>query len=70
MYTGHHYLYIYLCFAYNWQIIFVSESGEDTGGLRREFFRLLCHGITENYFIGTDYIKTFQQNVPALQVLI
>ena len=51
------------------QVIFVGEAGEDTGGLRREFWRLFIHAATQEYFIGTDCLKTFQQNIPALEVI-
>ena len=49
------------------QVIFVGEEGEDTGGLRREFWRLFALQAVDQYCIG-DAHKTFLQNVPALQV--
>ena len=48
-------------------MIFIGEEGEDTGGLRREFWRLFASEAAQQYCIG-DTMKTFQQNVPALQV--
>ena len=46
----------------------MGEASKDTGGLRREFWRLFVNAAAKEYFIGTDNLKTFQQNVPALQV--
>ena len=50
------------------QVVFIGEAGEDTGGLQREFWRLLVSFAAKKYFIGSESLKTFQQNVPALQV--
>ena len=50
------------------QVVFIGEEGEDTGGLKREFWRLLVSSAAEKYFIGNNNLKTFQQNVLAFQV--
>ena len=34
------------------QVHFVGEEGIDTGGLSREFWRLLCEAIVKDYCIG------------------
>lgn len=49
-------------------MILVGEAGEDTGGLRREFWRIFVHAAATKYFIGSNDIMTFQQNILALQV--
>ena len=43
------------------------ESGIDTGGLSREFWRLFAKGVDDVYCIGD---RIFSKNVPALQVRI
>ena len=45
---------------------FVGEFGSDTGGLKREFFRLLTRSMAETYMDATG---CFQHNSVALQVL-
>lgn len=47
---------------------FVGEQGIDTGGLSREFWRLLCDNIVKDYCIGESGKCIFVRNVPALQV--
>ena len=51
------------------QVVFVGEKGEDTGGLRREFWRLFGLGVTKEYCVGDSSCMTFRQNVSALQVI-
>ena len=51
-----------------YHVVFIGEEGVDTGGLRQEFWRLFCAEIAEKYCIGDSFVKTFVQNVPALQV--
>jgi hypothetical protein len=41
------------------KVIFVGEAGEDTRGLRREFWRLFMLAAAKQYFIGSDNMKTF-----------
>ena len=48
----------------------MDESGEDTGGLRRELWRLLKNAVAEEYCHGGEHQLMFMQNVPALQVPI
>ena len=51
------------------QVHFVSESGIDTGGPSREFWRLFVEGVASSYCIGNDHQQFFfNKNVPALQV--
>ena len=45
----------------------MGEAGTDTGGLRREFFRLLTRSLSETYLNATG---GFQHNSVALQVHI
>ena len=47
----------------------MGESGVDTGGLRRELWRLLRHSIVEEYCIGSDNNKTFKHSFVALRVI-
>lgn len=46
---------------------FIGEAGEDTGGLTREFWRLLVSSASKEYFIGISS-KTFQPDALALKV--
>ena len=59
-------IYIYILLSF--QVIFIGEEGEDLGGLRREFWRLFSSAAAEQYCTGSEQFKTFQQNVPALEV--
>ena len=55
--------------AYNIsRVHFVGESGVDTGGLSREFWRLVVVDIVQQYCIGEPGFSLFVKNVPALQV--
>ena len=45
---------------------FVAEDGEDTGGITREFFRLLASEIQRKYFSETGCMK---HNIVAFQVI-
>ena len=47
------------------QVEFVGELGHDTGGLKREFFRLLSKAISEKYMTPTGCL---QHDSVALQV--
>ena len=48
------------------QVVFVGE-GVDTGGLTREFFRLICYSIRNRYLESTG---CFRHNATAYQVYI
>lgn len=50
------------------QVVFTREDGIDTGGLRREFFRLFVKGVVDIYCIGDLGNYIFKKSVPALQV--
>lgn len=47
----------------------MRESGVDTGGLGREFWRLFVNDVVHHYCIGEPGSCLFVKNVPALQVL-
>ena len=47
---------------------FVGEAGLDTGGLRKELWRLIKQEIADQFFVGTLYNKTFKSSISALQV--
>ena len=49
------------------QVEFTGEDGTDTGGLRREFFRLLRTDLSGSYLNCTG---GFQHNSVALQVYV
>ena len=50
------------------QVCFVGESGIDTGGPRREFFRLLVEEGSARYLVGTPGKMTSASNTIACQV--
>ena len=50
------------------QVCFVGEGGIDTGGPRREFFRLLVEEGSARYLVGTPGKMTFASNTIACQV--
>lgn len=47
------------------QVVFVGEEGVDTGGLTREFFRLICYAIGSRYLESTG---CFRHDATAYQV--
>lgn len=47
--------------------MFVGEEGVDTGGLTREFFRIICDSIRSRYLESTG---CFRHNATAYQVAI
>ena len=47
------------------QVVFVGEQGQDTGGLTREFFRLICYSMKSKYMEPTG---CFRHNAVAYQV--
>ena len=47
------------------QVVFVGEEGSDTGGLTREFFRLIAYNMKSKYLEKTG---CFQHNAIAYQV--
>ena len=49
------------------QVTFFGETSIDTGGPRREFFRLLVVQAAKTLLRGVD-IKFFSLNVPAIVV--
>lgn len=49
------------------KVVFVGEVGIDTGGLTREFFRLLFQQIAAKYLECTG---CFMHNAVALQVFL
>ena len=50
------------------QVTFVGEGAVDSGGPRREFFRLLASEASNTLFIGNVTAKFFVMNAQALQV--
>ena len=50
------------------QVTFVGEGGIDSGGPRREFFRILAREAARMYMKGHDGAKYMDANVTALQV--
>ena len=52
------------------QVEFVGEEGVDTGGLRREFFRLLADSASQDLCWGQERARVFRHDVTALQVCI
>lgn len=46
---------------------FAFESGIDTGGRSREFWRLFCISVVENYCTGDPTHCVFMKSVPSLQ---
>ena len=55
-------------YDYCFQVTFVGEEGIDTGGLSREFWRLLMEGFKQTYFVGCEGKLTLARNIPALEV--
>ena len=53
---------VYLCTA---KVEFLGEQGSDTGGLTREFFRLVAYYTSSRYMENTG---CFKHNSVALQV--
>ena len=49
------------------QVVFVGEEGVDTGGLTREFFRLICYSIGSKFFESKGCLR---HNATAYQVAI
>ena len=47
-------------------MIFISEEGHDTGGLTREFFRLIAYTISTKYL---DSAGCFKHDAIAYQVI-
>ena len=56
------YISVYLCTA---KVEFLGEQGSDTGGLTREFFRLVAYHTSSRYMENTG---CFKHNSVALQV--
>ena len=50
------------------QVSFVGEWAVDTGGVRREFFRLVALEAKEKFFIGRSFKKSFFCDILAIQV--
>ena len=50
------------------QVSFVGEWAVDTGGPRREFFRLVALEAKEKFFIGRSFQKFFLCDILAIQV--
>jgi hypothetical protein len=48
------------------QVVFVGESGKDTGGLTREFFRLISYSISSKYIMYSTGVS--RHNAIAYQV--
>ncbi len=46
-------------------MVFGDEPGADTGGLTREFFRLVSYAMSDKYMTSTG---CFKHNAVALQV--
>lgn len=55
---------VYLCSA---KVEFLGEQGSDTGGLTREFFRLVAYHTSSRYMENTG---CFKHNSVALQVTV
>lgn len=53
---------IYLCCS---KVLYTGEEGSDTGGLTREFFRLIGYSISSKYL---DSAGAFMHNAIAYQV--
>ena len=47
-------------------MVFVGEDGSDTGGLTREFFRLISYSMNSRYMEATG---CFRHNAVAYQVM-
>ena len=52
----------------NYQVRFVGESAVDSGGPKREFFRLLAEDSKGYFFFGSASKKFFFADVSAVQV--